>query len=87
MVFQPRKFEHSGLAQAVIGDVLVYIHKEDALADVERRYPAGHYVLVDDKLHILTAVKRVGRRVTTVFPGKASSRTMRTSRIESGRPI
>jgi FMN phosphatase YigB (HAD superfamily) len=68
-VFQPRKVELAGLSQAVNGDVLIYIHKEDALVDVERRYPADHYVLVDDKLQILTAAKRAwGRRVTTVFP-------------------
>ncbi len=49
--------------------MLIYIHKEETLADVEKRYPARHYVLVDDKLHILTAVKKVWReRVTTVFP-------------------
>jgi FMN phosphatase YigB (HAD superfamily) len=69
VVFQPRKVERSGLADAVDGHVLIYIHKEDALDDVERRYPARRYVLVDDKLRILTAVKKVwGERVTTVFP-------------------
>ena len=68
-VFQPRKIERSGLQEAVDGNVLIYIHKERELDDVERRYPADHYVLVDDKLRILTAVKRVWeRRVTTVFP-------------------
>jgi FMN phosphatase YigB (HAD superfamily) len=68
-VFQPRKIERSGLQDIVDGDVLIYIHKERELDDVERRYPADHYVLVDDKLRILTAVKRVWeRRVTTVFP-------------------
>jgi FMN phosphatase YigB (HAD superfamily) len=68
VVFQPRKVERSGIFEAVDGKVLIYIHKELALADVERRYPAEHYVLVDDKLRILTAVKRSwGRRVTTVF--------------------
>ena len=69
VVFQPRKIEHAGLSDAVGGHVLVYIHKEEALDDVERRYPADHYVLVDDKLRILSAVKKSwGRRVTTVFP-------------------
>ena len=69
VVFQPRKIERSGIFEAVEGHVLVYIHKEEALDDVERRYPAQHYVLVDDKLQILTAVKRAwGSRVTTVFP-------------------
>jgi FMN phosphatase YigB (HAD superfamily) len=68
-VFQPRKIERSGLQEAVDGNVLIYIHKERELEDVERRYPADQYVLVDDKLRILTAVKRVwARRVTTVFP-------------------
>jgi FMN phosphatase YigB (HAD superfamily) len=67
-VFQPRKVERSGLSEAVEGHVLIYIHKEEALDDVERRYPARHYVLVDDKLRLLTAVKKAwGERVTTVF--------------------
>ena len=69
VVFQPRKVERSGIFEAVEGNVLIYIHKEEALEDVERRYPAEHYVLVDDKLRILTAVKKAwGSRVTTVFP-------------------
>jgi FMN phosphatase YigB (HAD superfamily) len=69
VVFQPRKVEHAGISDAVDGHVLIYIHKEEALDDVERRYPADHYVLVDDKLRILSAIKQVwGERVTTVFP-------------------
>jgi FMN phosphatase YigB (HAD superfamily) len=69
VVFQPRKVEHAGLARVADGDVLIYIHKEEALDDVERRFPADHYVLVDDKLRILDAVKQIwGERVTTVFP-------------------
>jgi len=69
VVFQPRKVEHAGIAKTVDGDVLIYIHKEEALDDVERRFPAEHYVLVDDKLRILDAVKQVwGERVTTVLP-------------------
>lgn len=69
VVFQPRKIERSGLFDAVDGRVLIYIHKEQELDDVERRYPAEHYVLVDDKLRILTAVKKAwGSRLTTVFP-------------------
>jgi FMN phosphatase YigB (HAD superfamily) len=69
VVFQPRKVERAGLSDAVDGRVLIYIHKEEALDDVERRYPAEHYVLVDDKLRILNAVKQFwGARVTTVFP-------------------
>jgi FMN phosphatase YigB (HAD superfamily) len=68
VVFQPRKVQRSGLAEAVDG-VLIYVHKERELEDVERRYPAEHYVLVDDKLRVLTAVKRAwGVRVTRVFP-------------------
>ena len=59
VVFQPRKVERAGLSDAVDGRVLIYIHKEEALDDVERRYPAAHYVLVDDKLRILEAVKQV----------------------------
>jgi FMN phosphatase YigB (HAD superfamily) len=69
VVFQPRKVERSGLFDAVEGRVLIYIHKEHELDDVERRYPADHYVLVDDKIRILTAVKKIwGDRLTTVFP-------------------
>jgi FMN phosphatase YigB (HAD superfamily) len=68
-VFQPRKIERSGLYEAVDGNVLIYVHKERELDDVEQRYPAAHYVLVDDKLRILAAVKQLwGGRVTTVFP-------------------
>ena len=68
VVFQPRKIERSGLFDAVAGRVLIYIHKERELDDVARRYPAEHYVLVDDKVRILTAVKQVWReRLTTVF--------------------
>lgn len=69
VVFQPRKIESSGLFNAVDGNILIYVHKEQELADVERRYPAEHYVLVDDKVRILTAIKNIwGERVTTVFP-------------------
>lgn len=69
VVFQPRKIESSGIFEAVEGNILIYIHKELELADVERRYPAEHYVMVDDKLRILTAIKQAwDARVTTVFP-------------------
>src|SRR5580692_6100744 len=69
VVFQPRKVERSGLSEAVNSQVLIYIHKELALDDVEARYPALHYVLVDDKPRILAAIKGAwGNRVTTVFP-------------------
>jgi hypothetical protein len=68
-VFQPRKVERSGLWHAFDNRVLIYIHKEQELDDVERFYPADHYVLIDDKLRILNAVKKIwGGRVTTVFP-------------------
>jgi len=68
VVFQPRKAERAGLAQAVGGNVLVYVHKEAALTDIERHYPAQHYVVVDDKLRLLDAIKRIwAARVTTVF--------------------
>jgi hypothetical protein len=69
VVFQPQKIERSGLFEIVDGNVLVYIHKEQELDDVEQRYPANHYVVIDDKLRILTAMKtHWGSRVTTVFP-------------------
>jgi FMN phosphatase YigB (HAD superfamily) len=69
VVFQPRKIDRSGLWTAVDGNVLIYVHKERELDDVESRFPAQHYVLVDDKLHILDAVKQMWHdRVTTVFP-------------------
>jgi FMN phosphatase YigB (HAD superfamily) len=69
VVFQPRKVQRSGLLEAVEDRVLIYIHKEQELDEVEKHYPADHYVLVDDKLRILTAVKQIwGARVTTVFP-------------------
>jgi hypothetical protein len=68
-VFQPWKIERSGLFSAVDGDVLIYIHKNQELEDIEERYAANHYVLIDDKLSILTTVKKAwGSRVTTVFP-------------------
>ncbi|HEY3383964.1 MAG TPA: HAD family hydrolase [Vicinamibacterales bacterium] len=67
-VFQPRKVLRSGIWEAVDGDVLIYIHKEQELHEVERLYPARHYVLFDDKLRILNAVKKDWKtRVTTVF--------------------
>ncbi len=67
--FQPRKIERSGLWRAVEDRVLIYVHKEQELDDVGRFWPARHYVLIDDKLRILHAVKQAwGARVTTVFP-------------------
>ena len=68
-VFQPRKVERSGLWQVFGDNVLIYVHKELELADVEHHFPARHYVMIDDKLRILDAIKRIwGDRVTTVFP-------------------
>ncbi len=67
-VFQPRKIERSGLWAAVEGNVLIYVHKEQMLENVERIYPADRYVMVDDKLRILTAMKQIwGARLTTVW--------------------
>jgi FMN phosphatase YigB (HAD superfamily) len=69
VVFQPLKVARAGLWDAVSGHVLIYIHKEQMLDDVEKRYPARRFVLVDDKVRILSAVKHAwGDRVTTVFP-------------------
>jgi hypothetical protein len=68
-VFQPRKVERSGLWQAFENRVLIYIHKEEELDDVERFYPARRYVMIDDKLRILSKIKKIwGERVTTIFP-------------------
>jgi FMN phosphatase YigB (HAD superfamily) len=68
VVFQPRKIRQAGLFDAVDGNVMIYVHKELELRDVAQRFPARHYVLVDDKLRILSAIKKTwGRRVTTVF--------------------
>jgi FMN phosphatase YigB (HAD superfamily) len=69
VVFQPRKVQQSGLWDAVEGRVLIYIHKEQMLDDVERLYPSLHYIMVDDKLRILEAIKKIwGYKVTTVLP-------------------
>ena len=69
VVFQPRKVQRSGLWEAVDGRVLIYIHKEEMLDAVQARYPAQHYVMVDDKLRILGAMKKImQQRLTTVFP-------------------
>ncbi|HEY4317420.1 MAG TPA: HAD family hydrolase [Herbaspirillum sp.] len=69
MVLQPRKIQRAGLWQAVDGRVLIYIHKENMLAQMQQAYPADRYVMVDDKLSILSAIKAVMQeRVTTVFP-------------------
>jgi len=69
VVFQPRKVDRAGLTSAVDDNVLIYVHKERELEDVAARFPAEHYVVIDDKLRILAAIKNVwGDRVTTVFP-------------------
>ena len=69
VVFQPRKVDRSGLYAMFEGHVLIYVHKEAELADVEAKYPAEHYVMVDDKVRLLAAIKEYwGERVTTVFP-------------------
>jgi FMN phosphatase YigB (HAD superfamily) len=69
VVFQPRKVQRAGLWHAVEGRVLIYLHKEQMLEDVERRYPAARYVVIDDKLRILAAMKAIWReRLTTIFP-------------------
>jgi FMN phosphatase YigB (HAD superfamily) len=68
VVFQPHKVYRSGLFELFKGNVLIYVHKEHELEDVELRYPAQHYVVVDDKLRILHAIKNIWKsRVTTVF--------------------
>jgi FMN phosphatase YigB (HAD superfamily) len=69
VVFQPRKVDRSGLYDMFEGHVLIYVHKEAELADVEAKYPADRYVMVDDKVRLLAAIKEYwGKRVTTVFP-------------------
>ncbi len=68
-VFQPRKLQLSGLDEALGGEVMICVHKDKEVAEIERRYPAHHYVVVDDKIRLLTAFKQIwGDRVTTVFP-------------------
>jgi len=68
-VFQPRKIHRSGICHAVQGRVLIYLHKEEMLDAVARRYPSRHYVMVDDKLRILAAMKKAwDAKLTTVFP-------------------
>jgi FMN phosphatase YigB (HAD superfamily) len=68
-VYQPRKVLRSGLMEAFGGEALIFVHKEKELAFVEHVYPARRYVLIDDKLRILTAVKsQWGDKVATVFP-------------------
>ncbi len=89
VVFQPRKIQRSGLWEAVEGRVLIYIHKERMLDDVERRYPARHYVMVDDKLRILAAMKRdLGRAPDDRLPapGTLRARSAQPRALSAGRP-
>lgn len=68
VVFQPRKIERSGLWSAVDGQVLIYVHKEQMLETIAQLHPARRYVMIDDKLRILCAMKAIwGDRLTTVF--------------------
>ena len=68
IVFQPRKVQHAGIWAAVEGRVLIYLHKERSIAAMQNRFPAAHYVMVDDKPNLLAAMKRVlGARLTTVW--------------------
>lgn len=68
IVFQPRKIQRAGIWDAVAGRVLIYVHKERVLDHVQRRYPASHYVMVDDKPNLLAAMKLVlGEKLTTIF--------------------
>ncbi|MEO9216648.1 MAG: HAD family hydrolase [Rhodanobacter sp.] len=68
VVFQPRKIQHAGLWDALHGEVLIYIHKQQMLVAMQQRYPAAHYVMIDDKPQILADMKqRLGRKLTTVF--------------------
>ena len=86
VVFQPRKVDRSGLYETFEGQVLIYVHKENELADVERRYPAAHYVMVDDKVRILAAIKEYwGARVTTIFP-RQGHYALDTAQVAKYRP-
>jgi len=68
IVFQPRKIQRSGIWEAVRGRVMIYLHKERVLDHMQQRYPARHYVMVDDKPNLLAAMKSVLKdRLTTVF--------------------
>jgi FMN phosphatase YigB (HAD superfamily) len=85
VVFQPRKLQRSGLWDAVDGQVLIYVHKEQVLDAVARCYPAQHYVMVDDKLSILTGMKKSWQgKLTTVFPRQGHYAS--ESRYTSGYP-
>ncbi len=75
IVFQPRKIQHAGIWDAVEGRVMIYVHKEKVLGHMQRRYPAEHYVMVDDKANLLAAMKSVlGTSLTTVFVRQGTMR-------------
>lgn len=66
--FQAEKIFHSNLADAVEGRVLIYIHKQEHLSEIMQRYPADHYVMIDDKPQILADSKPIlGDKLTTVL--------------------
>ena len=68
VVFQPRKIQRAGLWAALRGEVLIYVHKQQMLVAMRQRYPAAHYVMIDDKPQILSDMKQqLGARLTTVF--------------------
>jgi FMN phosphatase YigB (HAD superfamily) len=68
IVFQPRKIQRSGIWDAVGGRVMIYVHKERVLDHMQQRYPATHYVMVDDKPNLLAAMKSILKgKLTTVF--------------------
>jgi hypothetical protein len=76
VVFQPRKIDRSGLYEVFEGHVLIYIHKELELDDVEAKYPATRYVMVDDKVRILAAIKKYwGRACDDRVPAPGPLRT------------
>jgi len=87
-VFQPRKIQRSGIWSAVAGRVLIYLHKERVLDHVQRRYPAAHYVMVDDKPNLLAAMKTVlGAKLTTVFVRQGHYALAAESNTRCRRPI
>jgi FMN phosphatase YigB (HAD superfamily) len=68
IIFQPRKIQRSGICSSVEGRVLIYLHKEKVIDHVQQRYPAAHYVMVDDKTKLLAAMKStLGSKLSTVF--------------------
>jgi len=87
VIFQPRKIQRSGIWAAVQGRVLIEVHKEQALDAMRRRYPARHYVMVDDKPLLLAAMKRVlGQDLTTVFVRQGHYATQSQAAVIDPRP-